>query len=613
MSRRDDGGFTLIETLAAITVFAIMTLGLAPLLAASLRGASTSRSFTVGKNVAVQAMERVRGLPYFVSGPKKVDVLDIYFPDTAAPGYASAGPNLGVYTTSCTPAASSVACPANAVPPGHTVTFRAAFVKKVAGSDPEQYAVATSNLAGYSWATASKPPESLLRMVITVQWLANDELQTYDLTSLIGDRRFGGLKIDGSAVVDYAVQVLTAFKSPLDQESDLSVVGGSSQSRVESKLLTTADQDVSAASLMLTDRTIPATADAEFEGAGRVITAPPDQGPFSANASVQQLPHADLGNEVVAGVGNSSYSQLTTSVTSDLPIATGTGQLSSGAGLALLWADTQADTSPTSRLRLRDTGMIAWVRPDPGNIANTLEASTQAVTSPLSAQQVVATARAEVGSFLMLPTTYITDTTAETAVVEVRGLEAEASCKAAPATGPAGAGSASATWEATLRYWQDPSDGDGTNVVPGSYAEVTLGEQAGADELEAIQADPPMVYEDPTILDPAGSPADIYLFAPGPADHQHQIDDDLDPATPAENDDAIPGSTDPVVPHNHPAYLAEWAALSETDENQTEPQLTSAGVNGAVRITTTRTNPDFLQSVVNVNLASLSCRALEAR
>ena len=60
-------GLTLVETMAALLVFALVTLGTFPLLASALRGGNLSRSGTVGKNLAQEALERIRGLPYFVS------------------------------------------------------------------------------------------------------------------------------------------------------------------------------------------------------------------------------------------------------------------------------------------------------------------------------------------------------------------------------------------------------------------------------------------------------------------------------------------------------------------------------------------------------------------
>lgn len=599
MPRRNERGFTLVETLAAITVFAIMTLGVAPILAASLRGSTLSRSYTKGKNVASEAMERVRGLPYFVTSATQIDVLDIYFPNAA-------GAVDGVYTTICTPTDESRACPAGAVPSDHVVTYEAAFVRKTAGSTtPEQYEVVAPP-GDYSWDTATKPPEPLLRMAITAAWPVGDEERTYRLASLIGDRRFGGLKIDGAGVVEYGVQVLTSFRNDEGQESGLSVVGAAAESRVESKLLTTADQDVSAARLLLTDRTVPLDASAEVMGANDVLTAPPNGDVVDdPSEGALELLHADLDGVPVAGVGPTSITALA-DVTSDLPRAAGTLSATDLTN-PVLWAAAQAEVGDDSPLRLRDEQMMAWVRTNPVSALPALEAATSAATQPLETQQVATNARVRIGSFLLLPTTFIQDTSAEGAVVEVREFVGETNCVARPVTG-----SASASWSATLRYWQDPPD-TLTEITPGSYAEVLLGGTAGAANLEDIQADPPIVYEDPTNPDPAGSRDDIYLFRPDPDEHLHDVDDDGDPTTPADNDDEDQETPDPQVQHNHRSYLADWSALAEVSVDAAQPQINSAGINGAIRITTNRTDPDYVGSVLNVNIGSLSCRALDAR
>src|SRR5688500_1177579 len=135
---RRDKGLTLIETSVALLIFSMVTLGLTPVLVGSLRGSTTSRSYTVGKNAATQAMERIRGLPFFESmkgvvSPTRRDVLDLYFPDLGS-GYSA-----GKFTTTCTqttstPAASGpAACPpkladgTTAIPKNVTVKIEAEF------------------------------------------------------------------------------------------------------------------------------------------------------------------------------------------------------------------------------------------------------------------------------------------------------------------------------------------------------------------------------------------------------------------------------------------------------------------------------------------------------
>ena len=117
-------GFSLTETLVSLSIFSLITLGMAPLMAGSIRGTALARSYTVGKNFAAESMERVRGFPFFESmkgaaTPPRQDVLDFYFPDRQS-GASGSGFNAtaNTYTTICSnteklPAASAVqACPA---------------------------------------------------------------------------------------------------------------------------------------------------------------------------------------------------------------------------------------------------------------------------------------------------------------------------------------------------------------------------------------------------------------------------------------------------------------------------------------------------------------------
>ena len=167
-ARRGERGFTLIETMVAISVFSIMTVGIAPLLLTSLRGSSLARSYTVGKNLAQESMERVRGFPYYDTAPRR-DVADLYFPNLST-GYDA---STQTFVTTCTsttsiPATSgALACPPDhadgttTIPAGYTVSFRAQFVRP-ANTVPETYTVepppATydSNVASNSIPPASR-------------------------------------------------------------------------------------------------------------------------------------------------------------------------------------------------------------------------------------------------------------------------------------------------------------------------------------------------------------------------------------------------------------------------------------------------------------------------
>jgi prepilin-type N-terminal cleavage/methylation domain-containing protein len=120
-------GFTLIEVVVAIAIFSIVTLGVVPLLAISMKAGASSRTSSIAEEVARDAMERIRGVKYFTSYDakpnKRVDLLDLYYPQvtgTFLPGqsYSAAGVNPplagtgGVFETVCPPpSGTNPACP----------------------------------------------------------------------------------------------------------------------------------------------------------------------------------------------------------------------------------------------------------------------------------------------------------------------------------------------------------------------------------------------------------------------------------------------------------------------------------------------------------------------
>ena len=78
-----DAGFSLLEIMVAITVFAIAAAGITPLFLSSIRAAAIAKYNTQAKNLMQERIDSMRNLPYHVatsSGPY-VDLLDTYFRD----------------------------------------------------------------------------------------------------------------------------------------------------------------------------------------------------------------------------------------------------------------------------------------------------------------------------------------------------------------------------------------------------------------------------------------------------------------------------------------------------------------------------------------------------
>ena len=83
--RNDDGGFTLIEVIVALTIFSVVAVAALPLVLVALKASARAEVQTLAKDLSQLRIERMRNLPYQVdrqNGPF-VDLLDRYFTDAS--------------------------------------------------------------------------------------------------------------------------------------------------------------------------------------------------------------------------------------------------------------------------------------------------------------------------------------------------------------------------------------------------------------------------------------------------------------------------------------------------------------------------------------------------
>lgn len=356
----DDKGLSLVEVLAALTVFAIVTVGIFPLLVSSLRGATLSRSYTVGKNVAVRAMERIRGLPFARSVATtptvhKIDVLDLFFPcapasngvdpacastgqtpgatgstgtqylynstiaDTLRPGPPQVTLPLGTFVTTCntTTIPNNAACP-RSLPAGYTVRVDTQFVTPT-GANPETYAVRNSITSppgvptSYNWSLVANEsaPSAIVKITVNVSWTVGGRSQLYSLESLVADKRFGIEKISGTARVDYAVRVLTSYNSGGPALTDLTATGVSSTAGITSRLSAIAEEVVSGGQVTLVRQATGSEVAVPMlspppTGATSSYAAPPDQTSIpdpSATAPAGLASHPEMCQNAALSVG----------------------------------------------------------------------------------------------------------------------------------------------------------------------------------------------------------------------------------------------------------------------------------------------------------------------
>jgi prepilin-type N-terminal cleavage/methylation domain-containing protein len=590
---KNQKGLTLVETMVALSVFSIVALGITPLMLSSLRGAALSRSYNEGKNLGVEAMERVRGLPYFVSvqglvTPQRRDVLDLYFPDLGT-GY-NAGTR--TFTTTCTktsqsPAANgALACPRN-IPAGYTVEFEATFVKS-SGTTPTETYVSVAPTAGYNWnSTATElAPSQLLKMVVHVSWTRTGRTRDVRLTGLIGERAQGSEQVRGNAQIDYVISASTGFTEDADDDEDgrtshLEAVAGELESNVQTRTVSTADQSSRAARITLTEDEFGSDAAntiADVSGATSTLHATPNVATVPASHAGlpdPQVTHTEIdGDPRVAYFGSTSANTGTAiaQVLNELPTARGRFDFTSGTGQPRFWVNNPIGLRGVAELHLDPaSAMVDVQRAATVKLSGQTTAVTTAL-SPTASRKVESTATAEFAQLNLLPTSFILDLTSAKSVVSIENFTSSLTCRATANATPS---VATGSWSATLKYWRDPSN-DG--IPAGAYVSVALSgstTSSATDPLAAIKA-----AANPLVFDALDNGDDVYLFD-----------------TPTER-----------------GYLQDWWSRPQlTSTNDASGRDVSVNLDGALQIITAPVNPDDDASSISTSVGGMSCKAVDKR
>ena len=586
-----EGGFTLIETLAALMIFSLVTLGTTPLLLSSMRGASLSGSFTVGKNLASEAMERVRGFPFFESvknltSPPRRDVLDLYFPDRAAGTGGSGFTGGNTYVTLCSstsklPTGSGPqACPIR-IPAGFTLRYDAQFVNPGPAPAPgaQQSFVVQPPSANYNWSTTAteSPPARLLSIKVTASWTAGGKARSYVLSSLVGVRHLTDEQFRAHGKVGAVVLTRTSFVDASNRMSNLTVNGGESESSLTSRTLAEADQEVRGARATLvrqeyldgSGNLVPAVTLQDTAAAAAFLHAPPNPVVSTISGGNFTMSHPEIPSLPIAFVGNTSVmeSGAATEVVNELPRAVGNLRYTSTGSTPTMWVNNQADIGSSTELMLSPTtneGMVTFVRSG----SNRMRADTSAQAFSLTTSgggYVESKANASFWEMRLFPTTFITAT--ERSVVRITDFEANFQCKAVASTGTS---IATGTWRATLRYWADPPD------LPPGYQTVTLNGNTNGTALPlTFPAGNPLVYDNPV-----GTANDLYLF----------------------RDDAL----------GRKGYLLEMTSNPLPASTNTGGSAT-VSMDHAIEIITAPTKPGVNETALNISVGNLSCGAVDNR
>lgn len=645
--RRADLGLSLIETVAAVFIFSVITVGIVPLLASAMKGANLTRGETVAKNVARHAMERVRGIQYYVSYDakpnKRVDILDLYYPQSSGSflsgqSYSASATNSplngtgGVFSTQCPPlSGTNPACPPD-IPEGYTLTFTASFVRPNTTTTPESYDIVTP-AADYSWNTQGKdtPATDLVDLKVAVAWNQGSSNETFALRSIIGKRTFrpvgavdagpspspsqsgppapGGLRLQGRADLDYAYQVTTGFSSGTAQpstgcptapcKSELIGTVGTSRSNIETQTLSTANQETRYGTVRVV-RTYPSgttppdppPADlSTMTGAVSVASAPPVSAPADVTLPTSPLSwlyatHPDLSNAQVAAFSNSQVYGVRADVTNELPVAEGYFKTAATTIISEPWfQNTQADFS-TSHLRLMN-----------GDTANRLVQSTrESESSSNPIKKLVGYTTARTGALGAADRRV--ETTAHAEIDQLRVLRYQFTSQVTgyivliqnftataqcKSTADGGTAIASVSWKAHIQYTRDTT---ADNKINPTGALLTT-------EATTYTSGNPLA--DPSATIGAGAGKTNYLV--------------YDPS----------GTTSDLWLFDDPAqgrkgYLESWSLnTAPTASKSADGRTTSATLDAAIRVDTAQMNPTIPESTYNVSVGKLSCEAVDNR
>ena len=605
---REERGFTLVETLAALLVFSIMTLGIVPLVLSSVRGANQARAFTVGKNVALEAMERIRGLPFHTDYTRqpattKVDFLDLYYSDDSGGALASQTYSAGLFTTTCdSTSTNNPACLADRLPDELTnfqLIVRACFVASGATEcidDSANRVVPTNYQWNPSATTESDNPRSqLVEVSVTTRWQLQGASRTYDIRTLISDKEFGGVALRGAATISTAVEVSTNYLSSGFSSNAVASFGTASSTVQTTALRTSAEQSATAAELTLSDTTDPdETVDlvTPLQGATVGLLAPPTEA-SDAIATSQALAHPaghPLTGTDVAFVNESATTTSSAEVVTELPAATGGFEIDDTDASDATDPLTGWLTNASDQAALQiDASQPLFTLDDDGDVAGTTFATANAVGSGVST-----------GASLGLPGMGLFpsfgigddgDTGEGDPVLLIDDFESEVACESEPT----GTATADAGWSARLLYWAadtapfvDPANPTPDELTDGDYVEVLLGSEEATDPLALLGPN----GTNPVVIQGIDEESDVYLF---------------------------PFTHDPGVgpSHDHLGFLDPTGGLSSTvSEEETvdaDNRVVSASVNQAINIKTVPVSSTDDDSFMTISVGSLSCSANDQR
>lgn len=445
--RSSDDGFTLVEVMVSMMIFALIITSTTGVLLSSLRGLMQGRLDTLGKSLTQEGMEKVRNLPYFVSATVangSPDLFDRYYVNTTS--LAASNAATGFVADSSTARDTAKGDPVSGpfyrtvLSPISSDPKFSRFSQRIAVQllDDSGAVVTSPSFDSASTGTAGKQPASLVAVTVTTLWTsAQGKPGKYSLYTRVADSdirqpivtlqgRISPLSISGMLSGSRELQV---------EVGDVNLDGSLSSSTVAS-----GTGQAGFAAIANGDRR---------DGAKDSVAAPPTATRASTTGVSQTL--YDSGNPV-GQLSNTRLDNLGASVDGGQPGAgTSTSPVTArmyggGFGNYALTADIAADTS--SRLRLTPgVPILRLYAPSCGGSCETVR-GTGYLTSVGGGTHsaTAALGMATSGTFQLLPTSFAPD-----GLLQFTFSSATLTCSSSVTASPVA--SVGATYSAQLRYW----------------------------------------------------------------------------------------------------------------------------------------------------------------
>jgi prepilin-type N-terminal cleavage/methylation domain-containing protein len=488
-ARRDEGGFTLVEVIAAMGIFSIVAAAATAMFAAGLRASVMTKMDTTAKNLSQQRFEAVRNLPFHIdqlaAGTNPPDLLDTYYVNNSGSagrgvqGYVPAGATR--WTADGDPATGAFYRYVQAAVPGYTQYKQYVATQFLNDSGTAIAPTGTFNTQVYS---QDVPPSATVGVGVTTFWTAakvNKVHRTYtQITSgrpsppsavfqsrMTALRLSGGLSLGESLTLDIAALTSDGAKSTsvssamAARGATAAIAGGSSVSGV-----TTTAQ------------------------------APPDSGALSGSAGPRTLTY---NGNTYATFGSTSTAGVLAGTSTGQPLAASTGTpgqanlLGSGAGANV--ATFAIDSTAPARLALLATHAFVADAACGGGCSNVGVTGSANSTVSGTTHSVNASSSATVrGTLALLPTTY-----APNGLIRIKLTSATVSCSVTRTGSATPVAAAAVTYSGTVSYFAPTAPG---NV--GGYVTVDVNSSQLASPLTAA-----LLSSTRVATDSAGQP--IYL------------------------------------------------------------------------------------------------------